>query len=185
MTLLKTILLAGALALGAHAARAAEPFTLSSSALKDGTVLGQKYGGNLKANPNCMGEGISPPLAWSNAPAETKSFALIMFDPQGRNGLGVDHWIAYGIPASVTGFAEGEVSAASDKFVGGKGTAGSQVYFGPCPPAGAPHHYNFTLIATDLDPKELPAGLTGVELLAKLNGHAKNSAGLVGLYAHP
>ncbi len=55
----------------------------------------------------------------------------------------------------------------------------------PRPPPGAPHHYNFTLIATDLDPKELPPGLTRDELLAKLVGHGKDAAGLVGLFRYP
>ena len=184
----KIIAFAGyaAVALGfAGCANAAEPFTLSSPALTDGGTLAQKYGGNLKTNPNCVGDNISLPLAWSNPPEGTKSFAMVVVDPQGRAGLGVDHWIAYGIPASSTGFAEGETSAPSNMFVGGKGTAGSTVYFGPCPPAGAPHHYNFTLIATDLDPTELPPGLTREELLGKLAGHTKNATGIVGLYAKP
>jgi Raf kinase inhibitor-like YbhB/YbcL family protein len=166
-------------------AHAADVFTLSSPSFKDGDYLGLKNAGANKANPNCVGENVSPPLQWSNAPAGTKSFALIMVDVQGRAGQGVDHWIAYGIPASVTGFAEGEVSAASDKFVGGKGTAGLGTYTGPCTPAGPPHHYNFTLIATDLDPKELPPGLTRDELLAKLVGHGKDATGMVGLFKHP
>ena len=53
---------------------------------------------------------------------------------------------------SVTGFAEGEVSKASDKYVGGDQHAEVSDYSGPCTPAGAPHHYTFTLIATDLEP---------------------------------
>ena len=89
------------------AAYAAEPFTLSSSSFKDGERLAVKNAGNNKTNPNCVGENVSPPLAWANPPEGTKSYALLMFDPEGRNGLGVSHWVAYGIPASVTGFAEG------------------------------------------------------------------------------
>ncbi len=133
-----------------------------------------------------MGENTSPPLVWSNVPAGTTSFALVMTDPEGRGGLGVDHWVAYGIPASVTGFAEGETSKPSDKFVGGKGTAGLNVYAGPCtPPGTTPHHYTLVLIATDLDPKALPPGLTRAELFQKLEGHAKGAAGLVGLFKNP
>ena len=109
-------------------ANAAEPFTLMSSTFKDGTPLQQKNAGNRKDNPNCVGENVSPPLAWSNPPAGTKSFALVMVDPEGRGGLSVIHWVAYGIPASVTGFAEGEVSKPSPNFVGGKGTNGAAIY---------------------------------------------------------
>ncbi len=180
-----SLVVAGLVLAHAGAAQAADGFTLSSPSFKDGEFLALKNAGNNKANPNCKGENVSPPLAWSNVPAGTRSFAMVMVDPQGRAGQGVDHWIAYGIPASVTSFAEGEVSKGSDKFVGGKGTAGLGTYTGPCTPPGAPHHYNFTLIATDLDPKELPPGLTRDELLAKLVGHGKDAAGLVGLFRYP
>jgi Raf kinase inhibitor-like YbhB/YbcL family protein len=168
-------------------ANAAEPFMLTSSGFKDGTPLQKKNSNNTPGNTNCVGENVSPPLAWSNPPDGTKSFALTMVDPEGRGGTGVVHWIAYGIPASVTGFSEGEVSKASDKYVGGKGTAGggATTYMGPCTPPGAPHHYTFILIATDLEPKELPPGLTREELYAKLSGHTKGTTGLVGLFEGP
>jgi Raf kinase inhibitor-like YbhB/YbcL family protein len=168
-----------------YLAIAAEPFTLTSAAFKDGTLMPKKHSNNTAGNANCVGENVSPPLAWSNAPAETKSFVITMVDPEGRGGTGVVHWIAYGIPASVTGFAEGEVSKPSANYVGGKGTAGATTYMGPCTPAGAPHHYTFILIATDLDPKELPAGLTREELYSKLTNHTKGSTGLVGLFVKP
>jgi Raf kinase inhibitor-like YbhB/YbcL family protein len=167
------------------AARAADIFTLHSPAFADNGVLARKFAGNNKTNPNCVGENVSPPLAWSNPPAGTKSFALLMTDPEGRAGLGVVHWVAYGIPASVTGFAEGEVSKPSDKFVGGKSTMGMPTYFGPCTPPGGWHHYTLILIATDLDPKALQPGLSRDELLAALSGHAKGAAGLIGRFRHP
>jgi len=171
----------------AQIASAAEPFMLTSSAFKDGTPMPKKHANNTPGNANCVGENISPPLAWSGPPAGTKSFALTMVDPEGRGGTGVVHWVAYGIPVSVTGFAEGEVSKPSDKYVGGKGTAGggATTYMGPCTPPGAPHHYTFILIATDLDPKELPPGLTRDELFAKLTNHTKGATGLVGLFGSP
>jgi phosphatidylethanolamine-binding protein (PEBP) family uncharacterized protein len=103
----------------------------------------------------------------------------------------VHHWVAYGIPVSVSSFAEGEISKPSDKYVGGKSTLGLGTYFGPCTPPGSPHHYTFIIVATDLDPKELPPGLTREELLAKIlpgapaPSHAKGTAGLVGMFMHP
>lgn len=184
----ESLLLAGGmlvLLLTAQVAPAAEPFTLTSPAFKDGTPLARKFAGDRKDNPNCVGENISPPLAWANPPAGTKSFALIMVDPEGRGGLGVVHWIAYGIPATVMGFAEGEVSKPSPNYVGGKGTSGAATYIGPCTPRGAPHHYTFTLIATDLEPGDLPGGLTREELFAKLAGRSKGATGLVGLFGSP
>jgi len=171
----------------AQIANAAEPFMLTSPAFKDGTPMPKKHANNTPGNANCVGENVSPPFAWSNPPAGTKSFALTMVDPEARGGTGVVHWVAYGISASVTGFAEGEGSKPSDKYVGGKGTAGGGAtnYMGPCTPPGAPHHYTFILIATDLEPKELPSGLTRDELLAKLTGRAKGTTGLIGLFGSP
>lgn len=181
------LLLAGSLALafGGQSANAQAVFTITSSSFKDGTLLAKKNAGNAAGNPNCVGENVSPPLSWTNVPAGTTSFALVMTDPEGR-GTGVDHWIAYGIPASVTSFAEGETSKPSEKYVGGIGTAKQSIYMGPCtPPNQSPHHYTFILIATDLDPKALPPGLTRLELFEKLNGHVKGSTGIIGLFKNP
>ena len=163
----------------------AEPFEISSSTFKDGTLLAKKNAGNIKTNPNCVGENISPALSWKNVPPGTASFALLVMDPEAR-GTGVDQWVAYGIPSSVSGFAEGEGDKPSDKFVGGSNTFKKGTYNGPCtPPNSTPHHYIFLLIATDLDPKALPAGLTKLELFDKLNGHVKGSTGIVGLFKNP
>jgi Raf kinase inhibitor-like YbhB/YbcL family protein len=182
---IRQILGAGAgLLLLAGSAHAAEVFTITSPAFKDGALLAKKNAGANKTNPNCVGDNVSPAFAWSNAPAGTTSFALIMTDPEGR-GIGVDHWIAYGISASVTSFAEGETSKPSDKYVGGIGTAKQSIYMGPCTPPGPPHHYTFVLIATDLDPKALPPGLTKLELFDKLNGHVKGSTGIIGMFKNP
>jgi Raf kinase inhibitor-like YbhB/YbcL family protein len=170
---------------GAREASAQGAFTLSSPGFKDGERLAQKYAGNNKANPNCVGENTSPAFAWANPPAGTRSYALIMFDPEGRPPSGVVHWVAYGIPVAVTGFAEGEVSQPSDKYVGGQSTIKLPHYFGPCTPPGAPHHYIFTLIATDLEPAALAPGLTRDELFKALDGHAKGATGLIGTFSHP
>ena len=171
-------------AIGAPTAKA-DVLTLTSSQIQDnGTLAVKNACGDKQASPNCVGENISPPLAWTNPPDGTKSYALLMIDPEGRAGLGVVHWVAYGIPASVTGFAEGEVSGPSDKYVGGKSTRSLPSYFGPCTPPGDWHHYTFTLIATDLDPKALQPGMTRDELLAALNGHTKGAAGLIGRFKH-
>ena len=96
---------------------------------------------------------------------------------------GVSHWVAYGSPASVTGFAEGEVSKASDKYVGGQSLMKLPNYFGPCTPPGAPHHYTFTLIATDLEPTALKEGMTRDEVIKALDGQAKPATGLSGVLA--
>ena len=141
--------------------------------------------GAATPNPNCVGQNVSPQLSWTGAPAGIKSFALTMYDPEGRGGAGVHHWVAYGIPPDVNGFAEGETSKDGPKFVGGKSTQGVSYYSGPCTPAGTPHHYTFVIIATDFEPKELAPGLTMPELWAKLPGRGKAAAGLVGLFVKP
>ena len=166
-------------------AKAADPFSLSSTTFKDGQMMPRKVANNIAANPNCVGENVSPALSWANPPAGTKSYALLMFDPEGRPPGGVSHWVAYGIPASVTGFAEGEVSKPSDKYVGGQSLMKLPSYFGPCTPPGAPHHYTFTLIATDLEPTALQPGMTRDEVIKALDGHAKGAAGLIGTFSKP
>jgi Raf kinase inhibitor-like YbhB/YbcL family protein len=164
---------------------AADAFMLTSTTFADGAVMPKKVSNNTANNPNCVGENVSPQFAWSGAPEGTKSFALTMVDPEGRRGLGVYHWVAYGIPPNVTSFAEGEVSKASDKYVGGKSTQGIASYSGPCTAPASTRHYTFVVIATDLDAKELPPGLTLPEVWEKLAGHTKAAAGLVGRFVNP
>lgn len=178
-----TCAIAGVLLLGAPAASFADPLVLTSPNFTDGGKLPAKHAGALKTNPNCVGENVSPALAWNDPPEGTKSFAFVVYDPDGGRGLGVYHWVAYGIAADRRGFAEGEVGQPSDKFVAGKNTAGLDFYLGPCPPANTGlHHYNFSLIATDLEPGALPPGLTRDELVEKLKGHAKGVGTIVALF---
>jgi len=172
-------------------ARAADVLTLTSPAIQDnGTLATKNACSDKQRTPNCVGENISPPLAWSNPPEGTKSYALLLFDPEGRAPAGVSHMVIYGIPADVKGFAEGELSQPSEKFVGGKNLMGVGIYFGPgTPPNTDWHHYTFTLVATDIDPKALPPGLTREELAAALinplQNHVKGTAGLVTRFRHP
>src|SRR3954468_1355913 len=172
MSVKRTLLLAGGVALAmawnSQNANAQSAFTITSSSFKDGERLATKMAGNNKQNPNCVGDNVSPALSWANPPEGTKSYALMMFDPEGRPPGGVSHWVAYGIPVSVTGFAEGETSKQTDKYVGGKSLMGLPHYFGPCTPPGAPHHYTFVLIATDLEPGALQPGMTRDELIKGL-----------------
>jgi Raf kinase inhibitor-like YbhB/YbcL family protein len=167
--------------------RAEGVLTLTSPAIQDnGTLATKNACSDKQRSPNCVGENISPPLSWSNPPDGTKSFALLLFDPEGRAPAGVSHMVVYGIPADVKGFAEGELSKPSDKFVGGKSTMNLGTYTGPgTPPNTDWHHYTWTIIATDLDPKALQPGMTRDELAKALDGHVKGSAGLVTRFRHP
>lgn len=189
---------AAALAVGlaAPAANAAGIFTLGSKTFADGKMMPKKVANtkeNGHGNPNCVGDNVSPELHWSNVPDGTKSLIMLMSDPEGRGGGLVSHWVAYGIdPSKVTGFAEGEVSKPSDKYVGGKSLMGVGNYSGPCtPPNQMPHHYTFVLVATDFGPTDLAPGLGREDVLDKLAApgqqpqHTKGVAGIVGLFVNP
>src|SRR4029450_10790570 len=105
---LRHLLAAGALTVACAAgAAAADPFTLTSTTFKDGQLMPRKVANNTANNPNCVGENVWPQLSWTGAPEGTRSFAILMEDPEGRGGAGVHHWVAYGIPAAVTSSAEG------------------------------------------------------------------------------
>jgi Raf kinase inhibitor-like YbhB/YbcL family protein len=185
------VLFAGGVALAALGAgqplKAAGVFTLTSPDYQDNAQLAVKSACNdLKRSPNCVGQNLSPALTWQNPPAGTQSYALLMFDPEGAAPAGVSHMVLYGIPASVTSFAEGDLSHPSDKFVGGKNRMGVGIYFGPgTPPNTDWHHYTLTIVATDLDPKALAPGMTREQLADALKGHVKGSAGLILRFRHP
>src|SRR5271156_4631952 len=87
--------------LTATAADAAGIFTIKSATFADGKIMPKKVANNNPANPNCVGENVSPELSWSNVPDGTKSLVLLMSDPEGRAPAGVSHWVAYGIAPTV------------------------------------------------------------------------------------
>ncbi|MDR6391727.1 YbhB/YbcL family Raf kinase inhibitor-like protein [Paraburkholderia phenoliruptrix] len=166
-----TYLLAGAafafaaVQLNAYAADAA--FTLTSPGLADGGTLDSSHAASAN---NCGGGNVSPALQWRNAPAGTKSYAVTIFDPDGAKGLGIVHWVLYGIAPSVTALGAG--AAAPPGSIGGTNRTGGPGYFGPCPPVGEmPHHYIAQVYALDLVPDALPAGLTRDALLAAIKDH--------------
>lgn len=150
----------------AHA-YAAEAFTLSSPGLADGGTLESTHAASAN---NCGGGNVSPALQWRNVPAGTKSYAVTIFDPDGAKGLGIVHWVLYGIAPSVTALGEGAVPPPGS--VAGTNRTGGPGYYGPCPPVGeVPHHYVVQIYALDLAPDALPAGLTRDALLAAMKDH--------------
>lgn len=172
----QSLLVSGLLALSSAALAA--PFQISSDSFSNGGVAPLSMGGGGK----CPGNNTSPQLSWSNAPAGTKSFVLLIEDPQGANGLGVMHFIGYGIDASRDQFASGELAKKS-LYTSGINVRGGTGYAGPCPPANADvHNYNFTLIATDLDTHALSQGMDKAELAKHLKGHTLAAAGIVARY---
>lgn len=94
-----------------------------------------------------------------------------MHDPDGQKGLGVDHWIHYGIKPTTHQIAAGVGAKSALEGVGGTNSKGNTHYMGPCPPVGdSAHHYIIQIYALDLAPDALPAGLTRAELMEKIKG---------------
>ena len=142
--------------------------------------------GAIPVEHTCDGKDLSPPLSWSGAPAGTKSFALIMDDPDAPPGTWV-HWVLYDLPGTTTSLPAGV--ARGEKLEGG-GVQGlcwgvesfTRVgYYGPCPPAGSPHHYHFKLYALGaalgLTPKS-----TKDRVLKAMEGHVLAETELVGVF---
>jgi Raf kinase inhibitor-like YbhB/YbcL family protein len=133
---------------------------------------------------SCNGGNVSPPVQWSHGPAATKSYAVMMSDPDGARGRGSTHWIAYNISPTTTSLAEGAGSTETSAFTHGKNQAGQEQYRGPCPSAGdRPHHYIIGVYALDLEPGALHAGLDREKFIAAVAEHSLGYASVVLLYA--
>jgi Raf kinase inhibitor-like YbhB/YbcL family protein len=110
----------------------------------------------------CTGQNGSPDIAWSGFPAETKSFAVTVYDQDAPTGSGFWHWVAYNIPANVNSLAAGAASSKQlpSGTVEGNTDLGQPGYFGPCPPVGRQHRYVFTVTALKVEKLDLPATAT-------------------------
>jgi len=151
-------------------------FQITSHAFEDG--------GAIPVRHSCHGEDVSPPLAWTGAPAGTRSLALICDDPDAPVGTWV-HWVVYNIPASTTTLPEGIAPDAelSDGSQHGNNSWGRLGYGGPCPPSGT-HRYFFKLYALDAT-LQLAAGSDKKALLKAMEGHILDQAELMGTFTKP
>jgi Raf kinase inhibitor-like YbhB/YbcL family protein len=126
------------------------------------------------------GEDISPSLEWSGAPAGTKSFAVVVHDPDAPLVDGFTHWVVYGIPGDATGLPEG----GGQDVVQGVNSMGNEGYMGPAPPPGhGPHHYYFWVYALD-DDLDLEPGLDRRALLEQIEDHVIEQARVIGTYSN-
>ncbi len=154
--------LISALALLAVTGAAQAQFSLGSTTVVAGSTISNTH---VFAGFGCSGGNVSPALSWKGAPADAKSFALTVYDPDAPTGSGWWHWAAYNIPASATGLAEGAGTADGAKLPAGTQQVstdfGAPGYGGPCPPQGdKPHRYIFTVYALKTDKLELPPTAT-------------------------
>ena len=155
-------------------------FQMSSTTFQDGGLVPPKIGYTKTAEfPACFGQNISPQLSWTNVRQGVKSFALTVHELEDPPNVSL---VVYGISANVSSLAEGELSKPSDKFVGGKNARNMGTWRGMCPNPGQKKHYQYTLRETDLDPKDLPPGLTAKELDDRLEGHTLGRAILIGRF---
>ncbi len=122
-------------------------FTAWSSSIHPGGPVDEKY---IYGHMGCEGKNISPALFWKGAPAETKSFAVTVFDPDAPNIGGWWHWAVVNIPKDVNAITEGasNENKLPPEAIEVKNNFGDTHYGGPCPPKGDhPHHYIFTVYA--------------------------------------
>jgi Raf kinase inhibitor-like YbhB/YbcL family protein len=148
---------------------------VSSSAFRDGAKIPAQY--------TCDGKNVSPALQWSQPPAGTNSFALIVDDPDAPGGV-FSHWVLFNIPATSRRLPEGVPAFRSQLDDGasqGKNDMGRSGYGGPCPPPGRPHRYQFTIYALDTT-LDLKAGASKKDLLKAMTDHILGQGQLTGLY---
>jgi Raf kinase inhibitor-like YbhB/YbcL family protein len=149
-------------------------FELTSSAFKPNEAIPKEY--------TCDGSDISVPLHWNNAPERTKSFALIVDDPDAPRGTWV-HWVVYDLPATTRELSAGvgHEDTLQNGAKQGKNDFGKIGYGGPCPPGGPAHHYHFKLYALD-QMAGLKTKTTKQHLLDAIKGHVLAEAKLIGTY---
>lgn len=149
-------------------------FEITSPAFAAGQTVPKQH--------TCDGVDASPELAWKNAPAGTKAFALIADDPDAPAGTWV-HWVLFNVPPETRMLREGVEKQATlaSGAAQGKNDFGKFGYNGPCPPPGKPHRYFFKLYALDgkLDSK---AGASKADLERAMKGHVLGQAELMGKF---
>jgi Raf kinase inhibitor-like YbhB/YbcL family protein len=171
------------LAGGAHAAN----LKLSSPDIKPNAMIAEEQVANTFG---CTGKNMSPALKWSAAPANAKSFALTVYDPDAPTGSGFWHWQIYNIPTSVTSLPKnaGDTTAnlAPAGSIQGHNDFGVAGWGGPCPPKGdKPHRYVFTIFALDIDKLPIPDPAPSAAVVGfLLHAHTVAKGSFTGRYGH-
>jgi Raf kinase inhibitor-like YbhB/YbcL family protein len=147
-------------------------FTLTTNAFLDEGALPVLY--------TCDDKDLSPQLSWTNAPAKTQAYALIIEDPVAKLDKKY-HWVVYDIPANVSELTEG-VAKLPAGALAGKNSDGKTTYLGPCPPKGSVNSYILTLFALD-QKLALPEGSEGDAVKKALAGHTLGKSKITMVYS--
>jgi Raf kinase inhibitor-like YbhB/YbcL family protein len=157
-------------------------FKLWSDDFKDGDTLPQAHVFNGMGH---NGSNVSPHLAWSGAPAGTKSFVVTLYDPDAPTGSGWWHWIVANIPASISSLPRG-VGSGQGALPRGAVHAltdfGTPQYGGAAPPPGAPHRYIFTVHALKVDHIDVDPHSSGAKVGFMTNMNRLGSASITAHY---
>jgi Raf kinase inhibitor-like YbhB/YbcL family protein len=163
-------------------------FEVKSPDISEGKTIGSKH---IYNSSGCTGENVSPALEWSDPPAGTKSFAVLVHDPDApTGGAGFWHWLVVDIPASARSLPQGAGDAAGKSLPAGarqlETDFGDIGYGGPCPPKGhGPHRYVFTVYALDVDKLDVPAHARTAVVGFTVNHHTLAKASLTALFERP
>lgn len=147
-------------------------FSLTSPVFKDG--------GAIPARFTCVGADVSLPLAWGSPPGETRSFVLIVDDPDAPGHTWL-HWLVYDIPPGLRQLAEDASRRGIAAARQGRNDFGRMSYGGPCPPSGT-HHYQFRLKALDIGTVGVRPGASLDEVERRIQGHVIGEAVLTGTF---
>lgn len=150
-------------------------FALESPAFADGQAIPDTYARD--------GRNLSPPLRWSDAPEETRSFLLVVEDPDAPRGV-FRHWAIYDIPKERDRLPEGTTAGAKTERLGhGVNDFGNPHYDGPQPPKGhGLHHYHFRLSALDVETLHCGDKARIADVLDKAQPHVIATTELIGTY---
>lgn len=135
------------------------------------------------AEPGVGGQNIIPDLTWSDAPADAKSFAITIYDPDAPTGSGWWHWVVVDLPVTISSLAEGAaVPESAREWVNDYGYLG---YGGPYPPPGPAHHYVFTVYALPTERLDVPDEASSAAARMTLLASAIESTSFTALFANP
>ncbi len=121
--------------------------TVRSSTLAGATVM---PGESVFDGFGCTGENVSPQLSWSEGPEGTKSYLVMLYDPDAPTGVGFHHWWVANLSPGTRALPEG-VAELPAGAVQGRNDYGTTTYGGPCPPEGRTHRYLFYVWALGVD----------------------------------